>query len=207
VGSPVASPGRRAAPCWTESGGEVARATSLVRYAPGSSFSAHQHGGGEEFLVLEGVFGDERGRLSGGTYVRNPPGLAAPALHGDGCTCSSSCASSRRATPARADRHHGRRTWSEVSEAGPVALSLHRHRGGGRPGPRSRPAPGCPDDPHPGGEEVYVLEGVLSDEAGDYPTGTWVPVASREFARAVQAAKAASSTSRKATCLRSLRSR
>ncbi len=28
-------------------GDEVARATSLVRYAPGSAFSAHLHGAGE----------------------------------------------------------------------------------------------------------------------------------------------------------------
>jgi hypothetical protein len=33
----------------------VARATSIVRYAPHSHFSAHTHGGGEEFLVLDGV--------------------------------------------------------------------------------------------------------------------------------------------------------
>lgn len=37
-------------------GGEVARATSVVRYAPGTRFPAHHHGGGEEILVLEGVF-------------------------------------------------------------------------------------------------------------------------------------------------------
>src|SRR5215472_3364953 len=42
-------------------GDEVARATSIVRYAPYSRFSAHSHGGGEEFLVLEGVFQDEHG--------------------------------------------------------------------------------------------------------------------------------------------------
>ena len=42
-------------------GDEVARATSIVRYAPESHFSPHVHGGGEEFLVLEGVFQDEHG--------------------------------------------------------------------------------------------------------------------------------------------------
>src|SRR5690606_27648587 len=47
--------------------------TSLVRYAPGSRFSAHTHDGGEEFYVLEGVFQDERGDYPAGTYVRNPP--------------------------------------------------------------------------------------------------------------------------------------
>jgi anti-sigma factor ChrR (cupin superfamily) len=54
-------------------GDEVARATTIVRYAPHSRFSPHTHGGGEEFLVLEGVFQDERGDYPVGTYVRNPP--------------------------------------------------------------------------------------------------------------------------------------
>jgi len=54
-------------------GGEVARATSIVRYAPNSSFSAHTHAGGEEFIVLNGVFHDEHGDYPAGTYVRNPP--------------------------------------------------------------------------------------------------------------------------------------
>jgi len=40
-------------------GDEVARATSIVRYAPESKFSAHTHAGGEEFIVLDGVFQDE----------------------------------------------------------------------------------------------------------------------------------------------------
>ncbi|SMX42322.1 ChrR Cupin-like domain protein [Octadecabacter ascidiaceicola] len=37
-------------------GGEVVRVTTIVRYAPNSSFSAHSHTGGEEFIVLDGVF-------------------------------------------------------------------------------------------------------------------------------------------------------
>ena len=54
-------------------GGEVARATTVVRYAPNSRFSAHVHTGGEEYLVLEGVFQDEHGDFPVGTYARNPP--------------------------------------------------------------------------------------------------------------------------------------
>jgi hypothetical protein len=54
-------------------GDEVARATSIVRYAPHSHFSPHTHGGGEEFLVLDGVFQDEHGDYPTGSYVRNPP--------------------------------------------------------------------------------------------------------------------------------------
>jgi anti-sigma factor ChrR (cupin superfamily) len=55
-------------------GEEIARATSLVRYAPNSHFSAHIHGGGEEFLVLDGEFNDAAGCYPAGTYVRNPVG-------------------------------------------------------------------------------------------------------------------------------------
>jgi quercetin dioxygenase-like cupin family protein len=67
-------------------GEEKARATSIVRYAPGSRFSRHGHPGGEEFLVLEGTFQDETGDFPTGTYVRNPPGTG-HAPHADtGCT-------------------------------------------------------------------------------------------------------------------------
>lgn len=54
-------------------GEEVARATTIVRFAPGSAFSAHTHDGGEEYLVLDGVFQDELGDFPVGSYVRNPP--------------------------------------------------------------------------------------------------------------------------------------
>ncbi|MEM7489159.1 MAG: cupin domain-containing protein, partial [Pseudomonadota bacterium] len=48
-------------------GDEVARATSIVRYAPDSHFSPHTHTGGEEFIVLDGVFQDEHGDFPTGT--------------------------------------------------------------------------------------------------------------------------------------------
>jgi hypothetical protein len=67
-------------------GEEVARATSIVRYAPGSKFSAHVHGGGEEFLVLDGVFQDEHGDYGTGTYVRNPPHSSHTPRSDQGCT-------------------------------------------------------------------------------------------------------------------------
>lgn len=35
--------------------------TSVVRYAAGSRFERHIRGGGEEFIVLDGVFSDEHG--------------------------------------------------------------------------------------------------------------------------------------------------
>jgi ChrR Cupin-like domain len=67
-------------------GDEVARATSIVRYAPHSSFPPHTHGGGEEFLVLEGVFQDEDGDYPVGAYVRNPPTSIHSPRSVSGCT-------------------------------------------------------------------------------------------------------------------------
>lgn len=67
-------------------GDEVARATTIVRYAPGSAFSAHTHTGGEEFLVLDGVFQDEHGDFPVGTYVRNPPTTSHTPSAADGAT-------------------------------------------------------------------------------------------------------------------------
>lgn len=70
VPSPIAGVERR---MLDRIGDEVARATSIVRYAPDSCFASHTHGGGEEFLVLDGVFQDEHGDFPAGCYVRNPP--------------------------------------------------------------------------------------------------------------------------------------
>jgi len=67
-------------------GDEIARATSIVRYAPHSHFSSHTHGGGEEFLVLDGVFQDEHGDYPAGTYVRNPPTSSHTPSSEPGCT-------------------------------------------------------------------------------------------------------------------------
>ena len=70
VSSPIAGVERR---MLDRVGDEVARATTIVRYAPDSLFSPHVHSGGEEFLVLDGVFQDEHGDFPAGSYIRNPP--------------------------------------------------------------------------------------------------------------------------------------
>lgn len=82
VASPMAGVDRR---MLDRIGDEVARATSIVRYAKGSHFSAHTHTGGEEFLVLEGVFQDEHGDFPAGTYVRNPPTTSHTPGSDEGC--------------------------------------------------------------------------------------------------------------------------
>jgi anti-sigma factor ChrR (cupin superfamily) len=83
VASPMAGVDRR---MLDRIGDEVARATTIVRYAPGSAFSAHTHAGGEEFIVLDGVFQDEHGDYPAGTYVRNPPTTSHTPGSALGCT-------------------------------------------------------------------------------------------------------------------------
>jgi hypothetical protein len=46
--------------------------TALVRWAPETRFNPHTHVGGEEILVLEGVFRDEHGSYPVGTWIRSP---------------------------------------------------------------------------------------------------------------------------------------
>ena len=62
------------------------RVTTIVRYAPGSHFSSHVHTGGEEFLVLEGVFEDDYGHWPAGSYIRNPPQSSHTPGSTHGCT-------------------------------------------------------------------------------------------------------------------------
>lgn len=154
-------------------GGEVARATSLVRYAPDSRFDPHTHGGGEEFLVLEGVFSDEHGDYPRGFYVRNPPGSSHRPFSRDGCVilvklCQMSADDQRRVVldTLRAE-------WAAAA-AGVETLPLHTH--GKERVSLVRMAPGTRSlrQPFPGGEELYVLDGVLRDEQGVYPAGTWL---------------------------------
>ncbi len=66
-------------------GEEKARATSIVRYAAKSRFPRHEHPGGEEILVLEGVFQDEHGAYPPGAYFRNPPGTSHAPRSEKGC--------------------------------------------------------------------------------------------------------------------------
>jgi len=46
--------------------------TALVRWAPETRFNPHTHVGGEEILVLDGVFRDEHGEYPAGTWIRSP---------------------------------------------------------------------------------------------------------------------------------------
>jgi anti-sigma factor ChrR (cupin superfamily) len=155
-------------------GGEVARATSVVRYLPGARFDRHVHGGGEELLVLEGVFSDERGDYPAGAYVRNPPGSAHAPFSRGGCLLFVKLwqFAAGDTEEVRIDSHAT--PWRQGLVPGLMVMPLHSH--GGIDTALVRWAPDTRFNPHvhPGGEEIFVLDGVFRDEHGAYPVGSWL---------------------------------
>ena len=64
---------------------ESGQVTSVVRFEPDAEFSVHDHPEGEEILVLEGVFSDERGDWTAGSYLSNPEGFRHHSSSSEGC--------------------------------------------------------------------------------------------------------------------------
>jgi anti-sigma factor ChrR (cupin superfamily) len=155
-------------------GDEVTRATSVVRYAPGSRFERHVHGGGEEILVLEGVFCDEAGEYPAGTYLRNPPGSAHAPYSREGCLLFVKLQQFDPAD-ARSVRIDTRsEPWRPGLVPGLAVMPLHSHDGVDTALVRWAPKTRFKPHVHPGGEEILVLDGVFNDEGGAYEAGTWL---------------------------------
>jgi anti-sigma factor ChrR (cupin superfamily) len=155
-------------------GEEAARATSLVRYAPGSVFPEHAHPDGEEILVLEGVFTDARGEHGPGTYLRNPDGSRhAPRSEG-GCTLFVKLRQFQPgdSEPVRIDTTTAQ--WRPGLVPGLRVMPLHSF--GTQHTALVDWAPGTVFQPHThwGGEEILVLSGQFEDEHGVYPAGSWL---------------------------------
>src|ERR1043166_3225718 len=156
-------------------GDEVARATSIVRYAANARFSAHTHGGGEEFLVLAGSFHDASGDYPEGAYVRNPIGTAhAPWAGPDGAVLFVKLHQFTAADTQRVVIDTRAAQWHLGLVPGLTVLPLHEH--GAEHVALVRWAPSTKFSPHRhwGGEEILVLEGVFEDEHGVYPRGSWL---------------------------------
>lgn len=154
-------------------GKEVARATSIVRYAPDSFFAPHQHDGGEEFLVLNGVFSDEMGDFPAGWYVRNPPGSKHKPHSKDGCTI---LVKLRQFDPDDTDfvRINTRQgDWQSLSE-GIDQLLLHRFKHEEVRLERWRPGASLNRQHYPLGKEMFLISGSFFDATGKHSEGTWI---------------------------------
>jgi anti-sigma factor ChrR (cupin superfamily) len=156
-------------------GGEVARATSLVRYAAASSFPAHEHTLGEEFLVLSGVFSDEHGDYPAGTYVRNPPQSRHTPHTAPGCIIFVKL---RQMPPTERERivvDSSTSAWKAGEQPGLVRLPLYEVEGGESVAmERLAPGTALAEVDCPAGEEILLLAGDLHDGHGSYSPGTWI---------------------------------
>lgn len=154
-------------------GDEVARATSIVRYAPGSHFSAHTHTGGEEFIVLEGVFQDEHGDYPAGTYVRNPPTTSHTPGAEEGCTIFVKLwqFDLDDRTQFRVDMT------SDLQDVGNGIAMKTLHQDARETVHYLELAPGAIwSDPAAGGAELLVLEGSLREDGDELRRGSWLRV-------------------------------
>ena len=155
-------------------GEEVARASSIVRYAPGSSFTPHLHGAGEEILVLDGTFSDEHGDYPAGTYLRNPPDSSHSPRSENGCTLFVKLRQFHPRDTATVRVDTTTANWYPGLVRGLAVMPLHEFEGVGTALVRWAPNTVFNPHVHPGGEEIFVLEGVFHDEHGSYSAGSWI---------------------------------
>ncbi|MDJ0977040.1 MAG: cupin domain-containing protein [Erythrobacter sp.] len=155
-------------------GDEVARATSIVRYAQGSAFPEHTHGGGEEFIVLDGVFQDEHGDYPAGTYVRNPVGTRHVPGSETGCTIfvklwqfdpqdQEPLAIDLNALNLQADPQRPGVTRAPLAERDYERVALEHWKAGTRVSLVGE-----------GGAEALILDGDVSHEGESYARCDWI---------------------------------
>lgn len=157
-------------------GAESGRVTSIVRYDPGSRFPSHPHPDGEEILVLEGTFADEHGAYPAGTYLLNPEGFSHAPRSDEGCVLLV-----KLRQYAGVDRGHRvvdsrSADWQPGDAPGREVLPLYADADHPEKMRLVRLGPGTmvPEHDHPGGEEVYVIDGAIADEDGTYGQGSWM---------------------------------
>lgn len=152
---------------------ESGHATSIVQYQKGAKFNTHPHPLGEEILVLEGVFSDESGDYGKGSYIRNPPGSSHAPYSVDGCIIfvklHQFSADDKQqivinTLTAPWEKGLGQLEIMPLHEHGTEHVALVKWPAGEV----------FPLHSHLGGEEFLVLSGLLEDEHGQYPEGTWV---------------------------------
>lgn len=154
-------------------GAEKARATSIVRYAPDSYFPRHQHPGGEEILVLSGIFSEGDGHYPAGWYLRNPPGSSHQPFSGEGAVIFVKLWQMRAhearhvridtSDPACWQRRGGREICPLfVDEAEKVCVQ------------RLAPGDTLFAAPVEGGAELLVLAGAVMTGGQSYERGSWL---------------------------------
>jgi anti-sigma factor ChrR (cupin superfamily) len=155
-------------------GEEIARATSLVRFSPGSFFPFHEHGGGEEVFVVDGVFEDEYGRYPAGTYLRDPIGSSHAPFAKEGCTLFVKLWQFAADDKERVVVDTASAAWKQTATPSLVVKPLHSFARVSTSLVQMAPGLRLNRALESRGEEILVLEGAFADGEGEYSKGAWI---------------------------------
>jgi len=155
--------------------------TSIVEYAAGSSFPEHGHPEGEEILVLDGTFSDERGDFARGSYFLNPEGFRHAPYSRRGCTIFVKLRQYAGTDRERVCVDTTRGDWLSApwaAGAGGPVRSLPLYHSPRYPehvqllelAPGTRLAPLALAE----GAEIFIVSGELEDDRGVHPAHTWL---------------------------------
>lgn len=155
-------------------GGEIARCTTLVQYDREVHPFPQRQDAGEEIFVIEGTLEDEQGFHPAGTYLRNPPDTHHRHFTSTGCKLFVRLHQFQPGDDQSVRVDTLRAGWRPGLVAGLSVLPLHSYRDETVALVRWRPGTVFRSHAHFGGEEIFVVDGVLEDEHGRYPAGTWL---------------------------------
>lgn len=157
-------------------GGEFGAVTSLVRYDAGGKFRTHAHPQGEEILVLEGEFCDNHGRYPKGSYLLNPENTQHAPYSDSGCTLLVRLRQYAGNDRLQVNINTTQARWLAGMVEGLSVCPLYTQSGYAETMALVRWQPNTyfPRHTHPGGEEIFVIEGTFEDEHGVYPAGSWI---------------------------------
>ncbi|MFK8068682.1 MAG: cupin domain-containing protein [Gammaproteobacteria bacterium] len=153
---------------------ETGQVTSVVKYQPGSEFSSHMHPNGEEIFVLNGVFEDEHGSHPAGSYLRNPPGSSHAPKSSVGCELFVKLNMFQEGDSETVVINTDSKEWLPGINEGLSVMPLHTFGLESMALVKWKAGTIFTPHVHPGGEEIFVLEGTLEDEHGVYPKGAWI---------------------------------
>ena len=154
--------------------GEFAKASSIVKFQPGSEFEDHMHDNGEEIFVLEGIFSDQYGDYPKGTYLRNPHNSNHVPFSKDGCKIFVKLRQFKKGDYISIVKTTLNSEWLQGLVPGLKVMPLHEYQTEHAAMVKWEPNTRFNAHKHWGGEEIYVVDGVFYDQFGAYPKGTWI---------------------------------
>ncbi len=153
---------------------EAAKVTSVVRYEPGARFPEHGHPGGEEILVLEGTFSDQKGHFGAGWHLLNPSDSRHESYSDDGCLLLVKLRQYSDKDTVHQDTEQLVSKRGETNGMSFKSLYENANRGITTNIVHLSKGVSIPFQKFSGGMEIYVIDGEFEDEFGLHGCGSWL---------------------------------